>query len=412
MNIDFYSYSGQGGRPINEDSYACGEGYYVVSDGLGGHDNGEVASAAAVNYIAQNYSGDISEDAVSALLAGADNAVRTLGGSGKATAAALFTNNGKIRISNVGDSRVYYFRRGSIFFRTKDHSVCQASVDMGEMTDDDVRHSADRSGLLKVLGDSSPLKVPKPYELIDPQDGDAFLICSDGFWEHIYDLEMQSDLLKSGNAREWLEHMLKRLLLRSENSGDNFTAVCGMIHAPDKLPKTTALSEDFTVDYPTTVELDDASAEFGGKGKLITACVIAAAVVAIGIITAVLIYYGKGSPEDPDGSSNGSEMSSSIIESSSQDEQSEPDETSDPVESSEPDDSEETSGSDESSEPDDSEEISEPDEPSAPEGSSESDEPSEPNESSASEESSGSDSPDEPSRPELPETPTVPPTLL
>lgn len=362
MNIDLYTYSGQGGRPINEDSLACGEGYYVVSDGLGGHDNGEVASSAAVNYIAQNYSGDISANAVSALLTGADNAVRTLGGSGKATVAAVFINNDKIRISNIGDSRVYYFRRGNIFFRTKDHSVCQASVDMGEMTDDDVRHSADRSGLLKVLGDADPLKVPKPYDLIDPQDGDAFLICSDGFWEHIYDLEIQADLLKSSSSREWLEHMLKRLLLRSENNGDNFTAVCGIIHAPDRLPKTTALSDDFTSDYPKTIELGEHSDTSGGKRKLITACIIAAAVVATGVIAAALVYSGAGSSEEPGGSSNSgdlsSDTSSAIIDSSSSDE---------PNESSEHD---ESSRLDDSSVPDDS---SRPDDSSVPDDSSEPD---------------------------------------
>ncbi|MDE7231291.1 MAG: protein phosphatase 2C domain-containing protein [Oscillospiraceae bacterium] len=391
MNIDFYNYSGRGGRPVNEDSFACGEGYYVVSDGLGGHDNGEVASSAAVRYISENYRSDISPEAAGGLLAGADDAVRRFGDGGKATVAAVFTNGDKIRISNVGDSRVYYFRRGSIFFRTKDHSVCQASVDMGEMTDDDVRRSADRSGLLKVLGDSAPLKLPKPYELIDPQDGDAFLICSDGFWEHVYDIEMEADLLKAGNAREWLEHMLKRLLLRSGNSGDNFTAVCGIIHAPDKLPRTTALLEDVSVDIPTTMELSDTSAAFGGRKKLIIGAATVAAAAAIGVIAAVLIYNGV----KPDGNAGGSpaagdssfDMSSSIIGPESSDN---PDSPSEPDTPSEPD------------LPSDSDSPSESDSPSNPDSSSEPDLSSEPN---------SSDDPDEPgltSRPELPELPVFP----
>lgn len=305
MNIDLYTYSGRGGRPVNEDSFACGEGYYVVSDGLGGHDNGEVASSAAVRYISENYRFDISAEAAGGLLAGADDAVRRLGDGGKATVAAVFTNNDKIRISNVGDSRVYYFRRGSIFFRTKDHSVCQASVDMGEMTDDEVRHSPDRSGLLKVLGDAEPLKLPKPYDPIDPQDGDAFLICSDGFWEHIYDTEMEADLLKSGNAREWLEHMLKRILLRSENNGDNYTAVCGIIHAPDKLPRTTTLPEHIPAEVPTTMELADASGASVNKKSLTIGIAAAAAVVAAGVIVAVLVYNGARSSENSSGDSSG-----------------------------------------------------------------------------------------------------------
>ncbi len=119
MKIDFYSYSGLGGRPVNEDSYITGNGYYIVSDSLGGHDNGEVASGAAIRYIAENFIGsDLSNEPIGNLILGADEAVKRLGGGGKATLAAVFTDGDKIRIDNIGDSRVYYFRHGSIFFRT------------------------------------------------------------------------------------------------------------------------------------------------------------------------------------------------------------------------------------------------------------------------------------------------------
>lgn len=285
-----------GGRPVNEDSFVCGENYFVVSDGLGGHDNGEIASGAAVNYIAENFRSDISNKAIARLLTGADEAVRQSGKGGKATVAALFTDGNKIQIANIGDSRVYYFRGGRNIFRTKDHSVCQASVDMGEMTDDDVRNSADRSGLFKVLGDSEPLKLPKSYDALDPCDGDAFLICSDGFWEHLYDMEIAADLLKSANARDWLTHMLKRLLLRSENAGDNFTAICGMIHAPEKFSEILPLSDRVHADIPPTNEMTGENTVHGRKNLvLILSAVIAAAAI---VVIAAALLHGDG---DPDG---------------------------------------------------------------------------------------------------------------
>lgn len=356
MNIDLYTYSGRGGRPINEDSFGCGEGYFIVSDGLGGHEHGEAASYAAVSYISENFRSDMSAEASAGLLVAADDAVRRLGSGGKATVAAVFTDNDKLRIANVGDSRVYYFRRRSVFFRTKDHSVCQASVDMGEMTDDEVRHSADRSGLLKVLGDTEPLRLPKPYDLIDPQDGDAFLICSHGFWEHIYDMEMEADLLKSGSSREWLEHMLKRLLLRSENKGDNFTAVCGIIHAPDKLPRTTPITKNITAEIPITQELEPSPAAHVGKKKLVAACVIAAVVVVIAAIAAVLIYNIAGIGEDPD-SSSASEDSSFVASSPSD----EPDSSGDSDLSSDSDSSSDTDSSSNTDSSGDTESSSETD---------------------------------------------------
>lgn len=291
MNIDFYKYSGIGGRSVNEDSMLCEESCFVVSDGLGGHDNGEIASGAAVSFIADNFVYDLSDDGISRLLTGADKAVRSAGGGGKATLAAVFGDGELFRAANIGDSRVYYFRRGRIFFRTKDHSVCQASVDIGDMTDIDVRRSSDRSGLFKVLGDTDPLKLPKLYDPIDPRDGDAFLICSDGFWENVYETEMEADLLKSENVREWLNHMLKRHLLRSENSGDNFTAICGIIHAPEKplgkLPDTLELSDGMTVDIPKTMELSDAHKLLDGRKLAVIIC--AAVVIAASVACVVML---------------------------------------------------------------------------------------------------------------------------
>lgn len=298
MNIDFYSYSGRGGRPVNEDSLVCGENYFAVSDGLGGHDNGEIASSSAVNYIAENFRSDISAQSISQLLAETDEIVRQQGKGGKATVAALFSDGDKIRIANIGDSRVYYFRKGKIIFRTKDHSVCQASVYMGEMTDDDVRKSADRSGLFKVLGDSKPLKLPKSYDEIYPKNGDAFLICSDGFWEHLYDMEIKADLLKSENAHDWLTHMLKRLLLRSENSGDNFTAICGIIHTNETVPTTLSVSDSVHEGMPQTAEEAVLKKTFFPKNiAIILLAVIAAA--AIGVIAAAILR-GKNIDGVPD----------------------------------------------------------------------------------------------------------------
>jgi len=311
MNIDLYSYSGIGGRPVNEDSYVTGNGYFIVSDGLGGHDNGELASGAVTRYIAENFtSPDLSNEHISSLILGADEAVKQLGEGGKATLAALFTDGNMIRLDNIGDSRVYYFRGGSILFRTKDHSVCQASVDMGQMTDIDVRKSADRSGLFKVLGDSAPLKLPKPYDLIDPINGDAFLICSDGFWEHIYEAEMEADLLKSKSAKEWLEHMLKRHLVRSKNSGDNFTAICGIIKSEKVVPYTVAAPATRSVaDIPRTVELTEVAAQSSVslKSKIIIAV---CALIATAAVTAaiMLLAMNKGGSEDsPISSSSGNQ---------------------------------------------------------------------------------------------------------
>lgn len=374
MTIDFYSYSGIGGRPVNEDSIGYGANYFIVSDGLGGHDNGEIASRAAIDYIENNFTSDISNEAIANIIVGADEAVRTSGEGGKATLAAIFSDGNIIRVDNIGDSRVYFFRRGRIYFRTKDHSVCQASVDMGQMTDADVRKSEDRSGLFKVLGDSTPLKLPKPYETIDPLNNDAFLICSDGFWEHVYEAEMEADLLKSSSAKAWMTHMLKRVLLRSENEGDNFSAICGIIHQTSSISRTISETDEDHPAFRKPVEITPPREEVKPeKPNMLPRVLIAVcALLALAALIVIIVTLASGGKTESGTSSGDNSVNSAVTSStqSSSDGQSDidvisgslifpgsepPSEISDPPETSENPSEPETSSEPETpSEPDDS----------------------------------------------------------
>ncbi|MGN0675277.1 MAG: PP2C family protein-serine/threonine phosphatase, partial [Oscillospiraceae bacterium] len=231
LYIDTASYTGCGGHEINEDSFCCAADFFAVADGLGGHINGEEASRCAIGYLKKNAHGDYSEDNVKRLLEGANSAVFRQAKGAKTTIAVLFAENGVFRYANVGDSRVYIFRNDRLLAMTKDHSVCRAAVDMGTMKFDEIRRSEDRSKLLKVLGNDDKLNVPKGYPPIQMQEGDAFLICSDGFWDYVLESEMEADLLKSDSPKKWLNYMLKRHIAAAMNKGDNYTAICGMVRA-------------------------------------------------------------------------------------------------------------------------------------------------------------------------------------
>lgn len=258
MYIDVAKYSFNGGHQINEDSVCCGNNFFVVADGLGGHSDGEVASAAAVNYIQNNYVGDISDEGITSIIKGANNAVCELANGSHTTIAAAFLNDDKMRIANVGDSRVYIFRHNMVYMVTKDHSVCQAAVDMGEMSFEDIRFSDDRSRLLKVLGTDTNLVLKNNYKPVELCDGDAFLICSDGFWENVHEREMEADLLKAETADSWARFMLKRHILNAHNEGDNYSVICGIVHSERKAPPLTPKvkeSNSSAAYFPSTVEM-------------------------------------------------------------------------------------------------------------------------------------------------------------
>lgn len=282
MIINSAAYSCAAGHEINEDSLLCSteRGIFIVADGLGGHSDGEKASLAAVDYFDENCLGGYTSERVSELMEGANTEVMNNGG-GKTTVAAAFTENGNFIYANAGDSRVYFFRDGKIIAQTKDHSVCQASVDMGMLRSEDVRGHEDRSRLLKVLGSEEKLNIKKGYPPIKIKNGDAFLVCSDGFWEYVYETEMEADLLKSDNSETWLKHMLKRHILRAENKGDNYTAICGIIYLDG--------GENFDVP-PAPAPAKSAKTSNLRKGKIHASLVITGIVVII-LAAALSVFF-------------------------------------------------------------------------------------------------------------------------
>lgn len=284
MIINSAKYSCEAGHEINEDSCLCSaeKGIFIVADGLGGHSDGEKASLAAVDYFEENYRGNCGNELISQLMEGANTEVLQKGDGGKTTVAAAFAENGYFHYANAGDSRVYYFRDGRIIAQTKDHSVCQASVDMGMLRPEDIRGSEDRSRLLKVLGSEEKLNIKKAYPPIKIQNGDAFLVCSDGFWEYVYETEMEADLLKSDSSEAWLKYMLKRHILRAENKGDNYTAVCGIIYLDG--------SESFELPADSTAGgVPDKS----GRRGVVPIIIAGTALIAAAIVFSVLLRGGN-----------------------------------------------------------------------------------------------------------------------
>lgn len=234
MIVDHYEYTGCGGRAENEDraAHLClpqGD-VWVLADGVGGHGRGGEAAELAVGcFLDQVESGAGLRKAVEAaneklMLRQAQQAE---GLPMACTLAAAQLCGDELHWAHVGDSRFYLFRAGRLQVQTEDDSVCQKLVKLGELAPGEVRASPDRNRLLHTLGERPlHLHCAEPFPALP---GDAFLLCSDGFWEGVYEEEMLIDLCKSRTAREWGEHMLCRLLRRQGNGADNFTLQCCML---------------------------------------------------------------------------------------------------------------------------------------------------------------------------------------
>ncbi len=234
MNSDISFYSSKGGRVVNQDSLRVLKSgsrvLIVAADGMGGAAGGEVASEAAVRSVAESLSGfpvsaDLLYDAV--IRANQDVLQCAQDRSPRTTLSVLWFDREQALAANVGDTRIYQFRSGGIRFQSVDHTVAQMSVMAGELTKKDIRRSRERFQLIQALGSEDGLRVD--LQDLDILEGDAFLICTDGFWEYVVEEEMIFDLSRSGDTQQWLELMKARVRERLPERADNHSAAAIMI---------------------------------------------------------------------------------------------------------------------------------------------------------------------------------------
>jgi hypothetical protein len=143
----------------------------------------------------------------------------------RTTIVILLADSANACWGHVGDSRLYHFRAGRLLSQTRDHSLPQTLADAGEISHAEIRHHEDRSRLLRVVGEEGASQPAIVKEAVPLCRSDAFLLCTDGFWENVYELEMELDFAKSGQPADWLALMETRLQERVDGSHDNYSAI-------------------------------------------------------------------------------------------------------------------------------------------------------------------------------------------
>lgn len=221
-----------GSRQKNEDSAKVQRslnGFCVaVADGLGGHGGGDEASKAAVEKLLQCHArGNCqTKKEITEAVCMANNAViscRTQECDSMSTLVALFIENERAVWAHVGDSRLYYFKEGRLSLRTLDHSVPQMAVYMGMIAEEQIRFHEDRNKILRALGGEN--FAPDISEPVSLKEGKhAFLLCTDGFWEHVLETEMEETLGTLDDPMQWILAMEKQIVQSAPEDLDNYTA--------------------------------------------------------------------------------------------------------------------------------------------------------------------------------------------
>lgn len=225
------SYTAVGGRKNNEDALIISQRdpalLYVVADGLGGHDSGELASEIAVNEIKESFDSDPNSfDPISAIQSANTKILQEQINTGlkmKTTIVLAYINNDQIVFAHVGDSRAYAFKDKSIMYQSVDHSASQMAVSIGEITAEQIRTHEDRNVLTRALGVSENIKVD--VVSVPCSQVDAMILCTDGFWEYVYEEDMLKTLSSSKNPDVWLYKMREILCKNIPLNNDNNTAI-------------------------------------------------------------------------------------------------------------------------------------------------------------------------------------------
>ena len=256
--IEFAAESHPGNRyQHNEDSLGWLEdaGVWLVADGMGGHDAGDYASRSVVNALStlpeSKSLGSMVESVRTQLQTVnthlADEArkrqVQLIG----STAVVLLAFEQHAVVVWAGDSRAYRYRSADLEQLTRDHSQVQELVIQGRITPEQAVHYPGSNIITRAVGVAHELRLDS--EMFEVQEGDHFLLCSDGLYNEVSDEEIE-EALAVGDCKYSCDLLIERALARGAR--DNVTVV--VIRALDEEQITRT---QINPSVPTGVPADD-----------------------------------------------------------------------------------------------------------------------------------------------------------
>lgn len=267
INEEIY-FSEKGKRDNNEDNGGWNSGIaYVVCDGVGGHEKGEIASEIVVQTFLNFNSQDASLPVDQTLVI----AEKRMGqyiqknpeskGMGTTLTIAQIKDHG-INVAWVGDSRIYQFRKGNLLFQSRDHSWVNEAVDAGIISEEEaIDHPKSNIITRAIQGSHNPTKIQEKF-ITDIETGDVFLLCSDGVLESWNNEDFIALFTSEPNLTLLAEKIKKEC---RQLSKDNFTSILFSIGHVDlnvvtRNEKTKSTSKDHFTTEESSIHFDSSRA--------------------------------------------------------------------------------------------------------------------------------------------------------
>ena len=214
-------------REHNEDSFLIQAPLFCVSDGMGGHAAGEVASRITVETMSEKAPRSADDVLLGAAIEAANHAVikGSEDGTGKpgmgCTCTSVYIEQNLMAVAHVGDSRCYVLHAGKLVRITHDHSFVEELVDAGEITANEARVHPSRSIITRALG-SDP-NMYADHFLIEVDSGDRIILCSDGLNCMVPDNVIESIAVSCATPQQAADNLVSEALV--EGGHDNVTVL-------------------------------------------------------------------------------------------------------------------------------------------------------------------------------------------
>ena len=237
MDVGFKTDTGTR-RSNNEDAFFVmkNDGIYILADGVGGTNSGEIASRTAVNEVAQYFEdhplvAEGKEEICTELFTAIkranfrvyDMSQRFPSNRGMATTMVVACIRGKdLFLANVGDSRAYLFENGNLSQLSEDHTYVNALVKAGVISEKEAETHMDKNMITKAVGAEQEIK-PDFFHVTLTEEA-ILLLCTDGLYGEVPDDEMVKVFNKGYTMTETCDKLVK---MANENGGhDNITVIC------------------------------------------------------------------------------------------------------------------------------------------------------------------------------------------
>ena len=285
-------------RQANEDNFIARSPLFVVADGMGGAQAGEVASQTAVEVFKHGLPDGVPEATLQQMIGVANRNIHdqahadsSLSGMGTTiTAAFVNSEREEVVVGHVGDSRAYRLRSGILQRLTRDHSLVEEMRRRGQITEEQAEDHPQRSIITRALGPEPEVEVD--IQAVPAEPGDIFLLCSDGLTTMLND-ERIRELVNGATS---LEAAVKTLVDEANRAGgrDNITVSIFQVEDPESpLPRGEAptLISPSVRRREQAAGVRDRPARRSGIGR--TLAKVAAGVAVLLIVFAGLFYASR-----------------------------------------------------------------------------------------------------------------------